>query len=312
MAAASAGPRGRGPMISVSMPSTAARSTGSPSADNSAHSSSAVDSARAVPTLPPSSCPSRLASCSRAAASAAAAPSTGASAEPSATLNRSGSPVTAGISSGFCPCRQAHTYPASARHPPNSSRCTAATSQQVASRTPAATSPRASCCDQTTHRGRIFSSASPTSATDAPHSPPSTATLTAPPLPTTSPTRSPCLTPPSASAVTRSPTTPIIAHQFDPSPRGGDAEKTAEGRRTRVSGRLARLGRGNCRTRRRSARAAGETSRARPGGWSGNSPPGGLPRGVLPREIDCVRGRNERAISYRRVPPSRRRAFPSA
>jgi hypothetical protein len=57
-----------------------------------------------------------------------------------------------------------------------------------------------------------------------------------------------------------------------------------DGRRpsNRESGRLARLGRGNCRTRRRSARAAGETSRARPGGRSGNSPPGVLPRGAGP------------------------------
>lgn len=56
------------------------------------------------------------------------------------------------------------------------------------------------------------------------------------------------------------------------------------------------VGRGNCRTRRRSARAAGETSRARPGGRSGNSPPGVLPRGYWPREIDCVQGRYERVI----------------
>jgi len=46
--------------------------------------------------------------------------------------------------------------------------------------------------------------------------------------------------------------------------------------------RLARLGRGNCRTRRRSARTAGETSRAQPGGRSGNSPPGVLSRGCYP------------------------------
>ncbi len=77
------------------------------------------------------------------------------------------------------------------------------------------------------------------------------------------------------------------------------ASKSKGSRRRRR--RLARLGRGNCRTRRRGARTAGETSRARPGGWSGNSPPGGLPRGVLPREIDCVRCRWRYAVSYFRV-----------
>ena len=105
---------------------------------------------------------------------------------------------------GLLPVQASPHVPGLRRHPPNSSRCTAATSQQVASRTPAATSPCASCCDQTAHRGRIFSSAIPTSETDASHSPPPAATLTAPPLPTTSPTRSPCLTPASTSTVTRS------------------------------------------------------------------------------------------------------------
>ena len=91
ISAAWPGPRGRGPMLSASRPSIAARFIGSPSAASSAASSSTVDSARAVATAIPLSPPEPSAACwSPAASSASAGPSVGACS--SAKLNRSGWP----------------------------------------------------------------------------------------------------------------------------------------------------------------------------------------------------------------------------
>ena len=72
-------------------------------------------------------------------------------------LNRSGGPA-AGIASSARSCSCAHTRAGSACHPPNSSRCTAAMSQPVATRTPASTSGTAVAFDHVTQRGRIASS----------------------------------------------------------------------------------------------------------------------------------------------------------
>ena len=85
-------------------------------------------------------------------------------------------------------------YAGSARHPPNSSRCTAAMSQHVVSRTPAAMSARAVSCDQTTHRGRISRSARSSCSGLVASAPPGTATATDPSGPTAMATRPPGLT----------------------------------------------------------------------------------------------------------------------
>ena len=56
----------------------------------------------------------------------------------------------------------AHTRAGSARQPPKRTRCTAAMSQQVATRTPALMSGTAVSFDHHTHRGRSASSTRPT------------------------------------------------------------------------------------------------------------------------------------------------------
>ena len=214
--------------------SATARSTGRPSADSSAQSSSAVDSERAVARAigRPSSAASASCCCpatSRARAAQRAirpglsdqpplthsgrrCPSgaTGSLASPSSPPNRSepnkSSGPPAGTVSVARPRSRAQAKPGSARQPPNSSRCTAAISQHVASRTPAAASRAAVWPDQSTHRGRSSSSALLTSAAT-----PGTAHERSPAASpnssageTTSATRSPRFTPACRSDVTRS------------------------------------------------------------------------------------------------------------
>jgi len=101
-----------------------------------------------------------------------------------------------------------------------------------------------------------------------------------------------------------------IAHQFDPSPRGGVTAK--RGRRPANTGERTP---GPVRTGELPDQAP-----QRPGG-RGNQPgaAGRLERELTarrpaagescPREIVCVRGRNEHTVSYRMVPPSRRTGF---
>ena len=185
-AAASVSLRGRGPIKEVRICSATARSIGSPSADSSAHSSSAVDSQWAVATaVGRLSSPASAACCCPATARASPAhrairsglsdqpplthsgrrcPSgaTGSLPSPSSMPNRSSGP-SAGIVSVASPRSLAQAQPGSARQPPNSSRCAAAMSQHVASRTPSAARCAAVWPDHTTHRGRSASSACPTS-----------------------------------------------------------------------------------------------------------------------------------------------------
>ncbi len=220
-AAASASLRGRGPISPVRTCSATGRSIGSPSADSSAHSSSAVDSQRAVATAIGRSASAASAACC-CPATARASPAhrairsglsdqpplthsarrcpsgaTGSLASPSSMPNRSSGPP-AGIVSVARPRSRAQAQPGSARQPPNSSRCAAAMSQHVASRTPSAANRAAIWPDHTTHRGRTTSSARPISAAR----PPPAATgharsAVASPRPSpemTSPTRSPRFT----------------------------------------------------------------------------------------------------------------------
>ena len=173
-------------MKAVRTCSATARSIGSPSADSSAHSSSAVDSQRAVATAigRPSSAASAACCCPATARaspahrairsglsdqpplthSARRCPSgaTGSLPSPSSMPNRSSGP-SAGIVSVASPRSRAQAQPGSARQPPNSSRCAAVMSQHVASRTPSAIRRAAVWPDHTTHRGRSASSARPTS-----------------------------------------------------------------------------------------------------------------------------------------------------
>ena len=192
-ATASVSLRGRGPMKEASTCSASARSIGRPSADSSAHSSSAVDSERAVGSAigrpgraASAACCSpasvRASSAHRARRSARSAhpplthsgrrcPSgaTGSSSSPSSgpdISNRSSGPPAGSVCVSR-PRTRAQAQPGSARQPPNSSRCAAAMSQHVARRTPPATRCAAVWPDQTAHRGRSASSARPTSAARA-------------------------------------------------------------------------------------------------------------------------------------------------
>ena len=253
-AAASAPLRGRGPMNPVRTRSATARSIGSPSADNSVHSSSAADSQWAVATAMgrPASAASAACCCPAAARacpahrairsglsdqpplthSARRCPSgaTGSLPSPSSMPNRSSGPP-AGIVSVVSPRSRAQAQPGSARQPPNSSRCAAEMSQHVASRTPSAARRAAVWPDHTTHRGRSASSARPTSAAGpAPAARPAPAmtgharSAVASPRPNagemTSPTRSPRFTPAWRNDVTSSaPATTPPCH----APAGTDA-----------------------------------------------------------------------------------------
>ena len=226
--------------------SATARSIGRPSADSSAHSSSAVDSDRAVGTAigrsasaPSAACCSsaraRAASAHRASRSAPSdhpplthsgrrwpSGATGSSSSSSGPdiPNRSSGPPD-GRASVASPRARAQAQPGSARHPPNSSRCAATMSQQVASRRPAATSCAAVWDDHTAHLGRRTWSARPTSAASpAASTPPGRGeapssggtvqarAAVATPSPrageTASPTRSPRATPARRNDVTRS------------------------------------------------------------------------------------------------------------
>ena len=180
-AAASASLRGRGPISPVRTCSATGRSIGSPSADSSAHSSSAVDSPRAVATaIGRSASPASAACCCPATAQGqlgppgdplgvvrpAAADPLGAQV-PVRRHRVAGVAVVhaeqvertpAGIVSVASPRSRAQAQPGSARQPPNSSRCAAAMSQHVASRTPSAANRAAVWPDHTTHRGRTTSS----------------------------------------------------------------------------------------------------------------------------------------------------------
>ena len=209
--------------------SATARSIGRPSAHSSTQSSSAVDSARAVGrAIGRSSSAASAACCSPARSRARAAqrairsglsdqpplthsgrrcPSgaTGSPVSPTSIPNRSSGP-SAGIVSVARPRSRAQAQPGSARQPPNSSRCTAAISQHVASRTPASARRAAVCPDHSTQRGRSSSSARPISAATqgtvhelAPAASPSSSAGEM-----TSATRSPRLTPAWRNDVTRS------------------------------------------------------------------------------------------------------------
>ena len=170
------------------IPSATARSIGSPSTDISTHRSSAADSERAVDaTLGPSPSSPRRACWSTATLAASSAhrrsrsgvahqppPNHSGRRCPSGRIGSSGSPSprpaspnrSAGAVVGIVPNAKcwscAHTRAGSARHPPKRSRCTAATSQHVAIRTPARRSVAAVSFDHSTHRGRSASSTSRT------------------------------------------------------------------------------------------------------------------------------------------------------
>ena len=230
-AAASASLRGRGPMNEARTCSATVRSIGSPSTHSSAHSSSAVDSQRAVATaIGRSASAASAACCCPATARASSAhrairsglsdqpplthsarrcPSgaTGSPTSPSSMPNRSSGPLV-GIVSAASPRSRAQAQPGSARQPPNSSRCAALMSQHVASRTPSATRRAAVWPDHSTQRGRNASSAR---STPAARPGPATSQLrsaVARPRPSagemTSPTRSPRFTPAWRNEVTRS------------------------------------------------------------------------------------------------------------
>ena len=246
-------------MKEASTCSASARSIGRPSADSSAHSSSAVDSERAVGSAigRPGSAASaascnpasvRASSAQRASRSARSAhpplthsgrrcPSgaTGSSSSPSSgpdISNRSSGPPAGSVWVSR-PRTRAQAQPGSARQPPNSSRCAAAISQHVARRTPPATRCAAVWPDQTAHLGRNASSACPTSAARAVAAravPVATGQARSPvatprprPGETTSPTRSPRAAPASRNDVTRS--TDIPCH----GPRGRDGRRAWPG-----------------------------------------------------------------------------------
>ena len=239
-ARASASLRGLGPMNPASTSSATARSIGSPSTESSAHSSSAVDSQRAVATAVGRSASAASADCwSPATVRANSAqrairsgrsdqpPSThsgrrcpsgatGSLPSPSSMPNRSSGP-SAGIVSAARPCSRAQARPGSARHPPNSSRCAAVISQHVASRTPSAARRPAVCPDHTTHRGLSSSSAGP-SAVMAPasdrmcHALSAVATPRAAAGEMTRPTRSPRVTAARLSRADSSTSGPVAAN----------------------------------------------------------------------------------------------------
>ena len=226
-ATASASLCGLGPINEARTCSAIVRSIGSPSAHSSAHSSSAVDSQRAVATAIGRSasaaccCPAtvRAIAAHRATRSGLSdqpslthsgrrCPSgaTGSLASPSPMPNRSSGPA-AGIVSAS-PCSEAQAQPGSARQPPNSSRCAALISQHVASRTPSATRRAAVWPDHSTQRGRNASSARPTAVARPGPATGQLRSAVARPRPgageMTSPTRSPRFTPAWRNDVTRS------------------------------------------------------------------------------------------------------------
>ena len=184
---------GRGPTKEATIVSAMERSIGSPSNESSAHSSSAADSDRAVDAAFGRS-PTRAsaASCTAAAAAASSAhramrsvvhsksaashsglmyPSarSGSSGRPSSSgsVKRS-SAATAGRCSTERSCSRAHALAGSIRHPPTSSRCTAATSQHFDTRRPPSTSTASMSRPHSTHRGRNAASTVATSATGSP------------------------------------------------------------------------------------------------------------------------------------------------
>ena len=215
--------------------SASVRSIGSPSADSSAHNSSAADSERAVGSAigrPASLASAPCCTSDRVRASSAhrarrSVPSdhpplthsgrrcpsgaTGSASSPSSgpvIANRSSGPP-AGIVSVSSPRARAQAQPGSARQPPNSMRCAAVMSQHVASRTRSAIRCAAVCPDHIAHRGLSASSARPTSAASpAPGGTGQARSAVATPSPAagemTSPTRSPRSTPAWRSDVTRS------------------------------------------------------------------------------------------------------------
>ena len=232
-ATASVSLRGRGPIKEVRICSATARSIGSPSADSSAHSSSAVDSRlgrrpavqpgqrglllpgdRAGQSGPPGH-PLGVVRPAAADPLGRRCPSgaTGSLPSPSSMPNRSSGPSPA---SSQWPARAA--WPRPSRGRPASRRTAAGAPRRCPSTSQAVLRQPPGCAavwpDHTTHRGRSASSACPTSSTSpgagrrpARNDPPAVASPRPRVGEMTSPTRSPRLTPPGA-ATSRGPHLP--------------------------------------------------------------------------------------------------------
>ena len=280
-------------MISASRPSAAARSTGSPSADSSAHSSSAVDSQRAVPTssrprlseageLQPGRL-ERLGGAERPALCELVghAEQVGLAGDGGHLIGRlpvqaspgvrrvrppaaEQQPVHRGdVPAGRQPHPGRHQPPRGLLRPDHPPR----PDLLVGGRRRPRPSPH-SPSPVSGHRERP--------SRHAPHDEPDEVARASRP---------------SFGASTASPRSPTRQHlsAITSSTRSADMRPPRRSRAdaVTVSGRLVPVRTGGLPGQAPRARAAGETSRARPGGWSGNSPPGGLPRGRAPRDRLC-------------------------